>query len=367
MRKALLMSDNRPDVDPETLTVQETQRLIEKYPVVVSRQFMIRVSAIMRVLRNSDEMFGSKVKDFWWRIEFQNRGSPHLHMVVYLEHCPKFDTPEGLQHIDKTCSCDLPPEEDEELRQLVKKCQTHRHTPTCKKNSTVNCRFGFPRQECSETKIVAHSSEEFIRSNGRIVLLKRRKEDQWINSYNPTLLRLWKGNMDIQPCGSNEAIAYYIAKYVSKTEPAGVEPTVARAIREIRREDSTTSTKLFKICMRILKERQVSSCECAYRLCHLPLRDSSRICVFLNTRKPEEIYKVIRFDEHGTAVAYFINIFERYEKRPLVHPDYDFENMSLMEFAMLFEAHYPKKKIADDENVDNDFLIEENKKTIIQD
>lgn len=353
MRKALLIADGRDAVDPDSLTVQETQRLIEKFPTVVSRQFMIRVSALLVLLKNNQDIFGAKVKDFYWRIEFQNRGSPHLHMVLWLEECPGFDTPEGLQLIDKVCSCELPSEEDPDLRSLVTKCQTHRHTATCQKNSTSHCRFGFPRQECQQTKLVSHSSEEFVRSGGRIVLLKRREEEKWINNYNPTLLKLWKGNMDIQPCGTNDAIAYYIAKYISKNEPTGVDPAVARAIQEIRREDSYISTKLFKSCMRILKERQVSACECVFRLCHLKMRDGSRRCIFLNTRKPEQRYKVLKFDETGSAVGYHTNIFERYEKRPINHPDYDFGNMSLMEFAMLFETHYPKK-VEDDVDVDED-------------
>ena len=147
------------------------------------------------------------------------------------------------------------------------------------KEFNVICRFGFPRYECAEIKIVAHSSEEFARSNGQIVLLKRRKEDQRVNNYNPTLLRLWKGNMDIQPCGTNEAIAYYVAKYISKTEPAGLETSIARAIRDIRREEAAESIKLFKICMRILKERQVSACEYVFSNCSIYSYVTAQGCV----------------------------------------------------------------------------------------
>ena len=50
MRKVLLIADNRPDINPETLTMQETQRLIDENPVVLSRHFMIRVSFILKVL-----------------------------------------------------------------------------------------------------------------------------------------------------------------------------------------------------------------------------------------------------------------------------------------------------------------------------
>lgn len=106
--------------------------------------------------------------------------------------------------------------------------------------------------------------------------------------------------------------------------------------------------------MKILHERQVSATECAYRLCHIPLRDSSRNCIFLNTRKPEQRYRVLRFDRSGHATGYYSNIFERYAKRPLQHPDYDFVNMSLTEFAMLFEPFYPKKLNETEESVDHD-------------
>ncbi|CAB3241815.1 unnamed protein product [Arctia plantaginis] len=47
--------------------------------------------------------------------------------------------------------------------------------------------------------------------------------------------------MDIQPCGSNEAIAYYIAKYLSKAEPEGVDSGIAQAIQQIQREESDIS------------------------------------------------------------------------------------------------------------------------------
>ncbi|GBP80547.1 hypothetical protein EVAR_39417_1 [Eumeta japonica] len=106
-RKALLIADGRPDVDPSTLDIYETQQLIEKYPVILSRHFMIRVNALMRFIQNNDEVFGGKVKDFWWRIEFQNRGSPHLHMVVWIENHPAFDTEEGILLLDRNCWCKI--------------------------------------------------------------------------------------------------------------------------------------------------------------------------------------------------------------------------------------------------------------------
>ena len=137
---------------------------------------------------------------------------------------------------------------DSDIYDIVKKFQLHRHTGTCKRNETF-CRFGFPRKSCTETKIVAHSSEEFIRSGGRICILKRSLNSQWVNNYHPTLLKIWEGNMDIQPCGSNEAIAFYIAKYISKSEPNILNLAISDAIKQIRLEQckfQSISKALFK-------------------------------------------------------------------------------------------------------------------------
>lgn len=272
----------------------------------------------MKFLKFNNNVLGGKLQDYWWRIEFQNRGSPHLHMVVWIEGHPSLDTIEGIQKVDEVCSCRMPIE-DTTLYQLVKKCQLHRHTHTCRKNDTTSttCRFNFPRQVCNETHLVAPTSEEFLRNGGRICLMRRQITDRWVNNYNATLLGLWQGNMDIQPCGTNESIAYYIAKYISKSEPTDLDSGIRNAIQQIRQEETNLARKLFKICMRIMRERQISACECVFRLCHLSLRDSSRKTVFLNTRKAEQRYKVLKFDETGQATGYCANIFDRYEKRPM--------------------------------------------------
>lgn len=144
-------------------------------------------------------------------------------------------------------SCYLPSEEEHpELYRLVKRNQMHRHTHTCHKNNSQTCRFAFPRQPCQETRVVPPSSDEFIRNGGRFCSLKRTSRESWVNNYNQVILELWNGNMDIQPCGSNESIAHYIAKYISKSEPTEVNQGVAQAIRQIRRDEATLQGRFSK-------------------------------------------------------------------------------------------------------------------------
>lgn len=98
---------------------------------------------------------------------------------------------------------------------------------------------------------------------------------------------MWKGNINIQPCDSNETIAYYIGKYLSKAEPSGMNQGFVQAIRQIQREENDTLRKIFNNCMKILQERQVCACECTFKMCHLHLRSSYRKCIFLDRRKPD--------------------------------------------------------------------------------
>lgn len=94
-RCLLVVSDGKQHIDPDNIDILETQRLIEMYLVVVSRYFMARVNALIQFLKTDIEIFGGKVKDYWWRIEFQNRGSPHLPMVAWIADHPSVATLAG--------------------------------------------------------------------------------------------------------------------------------------------------------------------------------------------------------------------------------------------------------------------------------
>ena len=79
------------DKDVEALTWQEQTRLVQKDPVTCSRYFDHRVQEFLNtVLKNAFEPIG-KVLDFFYRVEFQQRGSPHIHMLIWIENAPKLE------------------------------------------------------------------------------------------------------------------------------------------------------------------------------------------------------------------------------------------------------------------------------------
>lgn len=179
MTKALLMAEGRDVSEAESLSFPERLQLVQKHPVVVSRQFTVRVNALMRFLKRDQDCLGGPLVDFWYRIEFQNRVSPHLHMLVWCDNVPDFSTREGVKVIERVVSCSLMPN-DPVLQKLIEEVQIHKHTATCYKNrNDKNCRFGFPRPVYETT--ICLGPDDVLANNGRFCCLKRTADESMVN------------------------------------------------------------------------------------------------------------------------------------------------------------------------------------------
>lgn len=151
MLNAQLVADGRPNFPIDNLTFLDKQ-----YPVTLSRQFMFRLNALFCRLRREDEpILGRQVVDYWWLVELQLRGSPHVHMVLWCADMPTFESIEGTQLLDRVVTCKVPnAENDLVMHDLVTQLQTHRHIQTCYKNNRNVCGFGFPRSISGKTEIL---------------------------------------------------------------------------------------------------------------------------------------------------------------------------------------------------------------------
>ena len=66
----------------DEMTWQEKTKLVQKDPVTGSRYFEHIIQEFLNtILKRDCEPIG-KVKDYFYRVEFQQRGSPHIHMLV---------------------------------------------------------------------------------------------------------------------------------------------------------------------------------------------------------------------------------------------------------------------------------------------
>ena len=81
------------------------------------------------------------------RVEFQERGSPHVHAFIWILNAPKIgNETEYLAFIEKSISANLPhPVEQPELFELVKSYQIHSHSRSCWQYKKNKCRFSYGR------------------------------------------------------------------------------------------------------------------------------------------------------------------------------------------------------------------------------
>lgn len=86
------------------------------------------------------------ITDYKYRIEFQHRGSPHVHMLAWTENAPSLDRnteSEINDFINTKISCTIPGD-DSSLADLISQVQKHTHSIACRKHGH-SCRFNFPR------------------------------------------------------------------------------------------------------------------------------------------------------------------------------------------------------------------------------
>ncbi|XP_043953976.1 uncharacterized protein LOC122820538 [Gambusia affinis] len=140
----------------EQLQWAEKCELLRRNPVTAARMFDFRWHVFVREVLMSPANPIGKIEDYYYRVEFQQRGSPHCHCLFWICDAPILDKntdEEVIAFIDKYVTCEIPSEEDS-LSEVVTSVQQHskRHSKTCKKKRTV-CRFNFPRPASCRTFI----------------------------------------------------------------------------------------------------------------------------------------------------------------------------------------------------------------------
>ena len=113
---------------------QDKTRLVQKDPVTCSLFFDYRVQQFMKIILKSEHSPIGKITDYFYRVEFQQRGSPHIHILIWIENAPTYkqDSNEDIvNYIDKYVSC----ANVTELKDLID-LQMHKHAKTCRKKGT---------------------------------------------------------------------------------------------------------------------------------------------------------------------------------------------------------------------------------------
>ena len=375
----------------EDLTWEQKIKLIQSDPVTCSRYFDHRVQEFINTVLKSEHQPLGKVSDYFYRVEFQQRGSPHIHMIIWIENAPKFnvDSNEDLTaYVDQFLKCCI---NNADLGSLVD-LQIHKHSRTCRKREDRICRFGYPLPPLPRTMIldpletdkdkylklyqnlqkkmnsqqngydityeeflnnvVQMSEEDYIKCirsslNSSKVFLKRHPNEIRVNLYNDNVLRAWKANIDLQFILDPYACAMYIVSYISKSQ-RGMSNLLHAAAKEARNGNLDIKRQVRHIGNVFSNSVEVSAQEAVYLVLQMPLTKSTRDVVFINTSSADKRVHLLKpksvLDELPPDSTDVIsdNVMKRYSKRPKA-----LENYCLADYVSELDVIYTEENNQD--------------------
>ncbi|XP_073688692.1 uncharacterized protein [Garra rufa] len=381
-------------INVDELDWSEKCGLIRRNPVTAARMFDHRWHCFLKTVIMSPANPIGKIKDYFYRVEFQQRGSPHVHCLFWVENAPKLNDHDAdndalvADFIDSYITCEIPPENDTVLYETVNSVQKHstRHSKTCRKKNTV-CRFNFPRPPSRRTFITRQrntdeskgkgedttaseimkkvktalnsdlnfgSVDAFFSSIGinqtmfekaynecskkKSIVLKRNPKDIWVNQYNRDLLRAWQGNMDIQYVTDAFSVVVYILSYITKAEQE-MGLLLQRAQNEAINGNLEAKASLKQLGSVYLHNREISAQEAVYRLTVMHLKECSRKVQFIPIgQNPVKmslplhiLQNKVENEQSGDESNFWMtSVIERYKNRPEKEP---LEHLCLASFC----------------------------------
>ena len=263
------------------MSIADRSKYLCQNPITGVQMFQCRIEAFFSEYLLSDAHPLGNITDYVIKIEFQMRGSPHAHCLLWLKDAPKIDKdPDDVVciFIDKYITAVIPPiaPENEHHIKLMENLQKHTHSDYCHRNKS--CHFGFPKPPSTKTlisrppiddhdeiiqnaksvlqtvqntlttvdihnistqhllqdinmDIVTYIDALKISQKGPNVILEQNPQDIFINACNHNILSLWGGNVDLQYVINEIATVKYVCSYMTKGEKAMGE-TLKRVAKE---------------------------------------------------------------------------------------------------------------------------------------
>ena len=79
------------DDEIKNMTWQQRSDLIQKDPVTCARNFEHMVQLFIKDVLKSNLMPIGEIVDFFYRVEFQQRGSPHIYALFWVKDAPQYE------------------------------------------------------------------------------------------------------------------------------------------------------------------------------------------------------------------------------------------------------------------------------------
>ncbi|XP_019158020.1 PREDICTED: uncharacterized protein LOC109154747 [Ipomoea nil] len=246
---------------PEIVRFLEERRLkAEDRPDIICRVFKMKLNALIKEIRK-ENIFGS-VLAVIYTIEFQKRGLPHAHILLFLAN---HRGSVAATDLDNFISADIPSELcDPEYHKAVEEFMMHGPCGTCRKNSPcmVNgrCSKYYPKKFVEKSTMDEEGYPVYRRSdNGRTIKKNGIDLDsRYVVPHNRHLLVKYRAHINVEWCNQSRSIKY-LFKYVNKGNDR-VTTEFYNSVADEANGKVIDEIKMYYDC------RYISPCEAAWRM-----------------------------------------------------------------------------------------------------
>ena len=157
-------------------------------PDIVARVFEMKKNQLLKEIKEG--LFG-RVPAMVHTIEFQKRGLPHMHLLIFFNEEDKI---RDAAHVDRIVSAQLPdPQLHPQLYQTVTNCMLHgpcgNHKPNAPCMVNGNCSKHYPKEFAEVTIFGENGYPQYKRPDNRRTIEKNgfTYDNRWVVPYNPYL------------------------------------------------------------------------------------------------------------------------------------------------------------------------------------
>ncbi|XP_019199145.1 PREDICTED: uncharacterized protein LOC109192894 [Ipomoea nil] len=245
----------------------EVQRFLEKRnlkaedrPDIVCRVFKMKLDCLIKEIKNG-KLFGP-VRAVIYTIEFQKRGLPHAHILLFLQGTSCFANPAFM---DTIISTEIPDKLiDIEYYKAVKEFMLHGPCGVARSNSPcmVNgkCSKHFPKRFIDASHFDQDGYPLYRRRDDKRTIKKNGIEldNRYVVPHNRYLLLKYKAHINVEWCNQSRSIKY-LFKYVNKGNDRVTAEFYKTTMDEAGNE-MVDEIDMYYDC------RYISACEAAWRL-----------------------------------------------------------------------------------------------------
>jgi hypothetical protein len=271
-----------PEIQNELLGDQKaTDR-----PDLVARVFVLKLKELLSDLKKGS-FFGKAIARVHV-IEFQKRGLPHAHILIFVE---EFSKPRCAEDVDNYICAEIPDKDaDPELYQIVSTCMMHGPCGAANPNAPCMkdgcCSKGYPKQFQENTDMTCDSFPKYKRRNNRrtVVVNGVHLDNRWVVPYNKKCLQKYEAHINTEYCATINCVKYMF-KYIYKG------PDMASA--HISTSNDSDEVIIDEI-QQHLDMRYVSSSEAAWRIFQFEMSGRTHAVVRLPVHLPNQ--QTVYFD-----------------------------------------------------------------------